>query len=61
RGWSDCLSFLLKRNEGIIILTVRDNFLEKVINKWELTNYRVINASSQSAEEAFDFIREPAS
>jgi nucleoside-triphosphatase THEP1 len=60
-GWADCLSLLLKRNEGIIILTARDTFLEKVINKWNLSNYRVINASALSAEEAFDLIRDPVS
>jgi len=59
RGWSDCLEYLLERKEGIVILTVRDSFLEQVINKWEITNYTLINALTRSAEEAFDIIHDP--
>jgi len=57
-GWSGSLSFLLNRNESIIVLTVRDSFLEQVISKWGITDYTVINAATRSAEEAFDPISE---
>ncbi|MDT8400573.1 MAG: nucleoside-triphosphatase [Bacteroidales bacterium] len=60
-GWSECLSLLLNRNEGIVILTVRDSLLEKVIKKWGIVNFHIINISGYSVQEAFDLIRDPVS
>jgi len=60
KGWAPCLSGLLTNKDGIIILTVRNEFLDEVIKKWGIMNSHIIKISGCSAQEAFDLIRDPA-
>lgn len=40
RGWSSNLTELLN-NSKVLLITIRDNFVDQVIQKWDLKNYSV--------------------
>ncbi|MEE4196120.1 MAG: nucleoside-triphosphatase [Bacteroidales bacterium] len=46
-GWAKTIEELIRNSQNHILLVIRDSFVEKVIEKWELANYQVFNISEK--------------
>jgi nucleoside-triphosphatase THEP1 len=44
-GWADHIQDLLNSTKSHLILSVRDRFMEEVIDKWYLTDYTILDVS----------------
>ncbi|MFP4447488.1 MAG: nucleoside-triphosphatase [Bacteroidales bacterium] len=44
-GWAENIESLLENSNIILILSVRERFIEQVIEKWNLKNYTILNVS----------------
>jgi nucleoside-triphosphatase THEP1 len=45
KGWSECISTLLKNSSNHVLMTVRDIYVDKVIKKWDLSDAVIFNIS----------------
>ena len=45
-GWSENINYLLNGKKHHLILSVRDRFIQEVIDKWYLKNYTILNVSA---------------
>lgn len=55
-GWANSLSELIERTNNHILLVVRNEFVDRVIEKWELTGAIRIGISETTFSEAADLI-----
>lgn len=46
QGWAGNIEELVRSSQNHILLVIRDRFVEKVIEKWELNNYQVFNIAN---------------
>lgn len=53
QGWASCLNELIINCEMPLMITVRNSFLELVIENWQLQNPLVIDAKGTSLNDAF--------
>ncbi len=56
KGWANNISELIKETNKHLLITVRENLVENVINKWEFKNYFIFNISENSAVTISDSI-----
>jgi nucleoside-triphosphatase THEP1 len=52
RGWHDSISELLDKSSNHILLTVRDKYVDEVINKWNLTEAIIFNVPDNDNRKA---------
>jgi nucleoside-triphosphatase THEP1 len=45
KGWADCLQELIRASANNIIITVRDDYVEDVIQKWKIKNAVILKIS----------------
>lgn len=46
QGWASVFNDLIKNTDKQLIITVRDSFVNKVIDKWNIQNYEIINVEN---------------
>ncbi len=56
QGWAPCITGILLKTEIPMIWSVRESIVDKVIENWELTHYRVFHVSESGLDEITDFI-----
>ncbi len=44
-GWAENIKYLLNSSKSNLILSVRDRFMEEVIERWNLKDYTILNVS----------------
>lgn len=47
-GWAKNIEELIRNSQNHVLLVIRDSFVEKVIEKWELNNYQVFNITNDN-------------
>jgi nucleoside-triphosphatase THEP1 len=52
KGWSVCIDHLLEKSSNHILITVRDSYVDKVKNKWNLKEGDIINISETNYQDA---------
>ena len=58
KGWADSLSALIHYSDHHILMAVRENFVEKVIAKWNIEQYNVFNIADFEYQEVSSLIIE---
>ncbi len=46
KGWAESINYLLKDSHCNLILSVRDRFIDEVIDKWAIKDYTVLHVSA---------------
>lgn len=57
KGWAESLEILLQHKKHHILLSVRNDFLEEVLKKWNIKNYHVFDISSSTILQIVTEIR----
>lgn len=57
-GWHKELKHLLQTNTGTLVLSVRDTFIDAVIEYFEMENVEVYQVQNSSPEEIVEFVKD---
>jgi nucleoside-triphosphatase THEP1 len=60
-GWAESLDKLFKTNRNHLILAVRNTFLERVIERWDLNDPVIFDVTKTTFNDAFSLIRDTVS
>jgi nucleoside-triphosphatase THEP1 len=52
KGWSDCIDDLFEKSSNHLLITVRDSFIDKVKNKWNLREVYIFNINETNYMDA---------
>ncbi|HSH50730.1 MAG TPA: nucleoside-triphosphatase [Bacteroidales bacterium] len=55
-GWAKNIEELIRNSQNHILLTIRDSFVEKVIEKWEIKNYQIFDIKEKNCSNISDII-----
>lgn len=56
QGWASCINDLLLKTETPMIWTVRISIVDKVIENWNLNNYKIFNVTECKSSEIIKYI-----
>ena len=59
KGWAESLEEILNNSDITVIMTIRDIFVDRVIQKWGIEGHTIFNISESNPGGIFNFIIKP--
>jgi len=56
KGWSESLASILKNNQHHVLLTVRSEMVQKVLERFHVSRYEIVNLKQTSVEDGIEKI-----
>lgn len=55
-GWSQCLDSLVRHPGISLIITVREKFVSRIVQRWKIDDYRIFNVSENDCQVTAEYI-----